>query len=67
LVSATLLWKHLILYQKSKSVVQQWQAYEIILLISMFFALINQNSFNYGFIFGLLFLIIYADYPLGQP
>ncbi|MEX0881907.1 MAG: SpoIIE family protein phosphatase [Cyclobacteriaceae bacterium] len=60
LISATLLWKHLILYQKSKSVVQQWQAYEIILLISMFFALINQNSFNYGFIFGLLFLIIYG-------
>lgn len=60
LISSTLLWKHLILYQKSKAVVQQWQAYEIILLISMFFVLINQNSFNYGFIFGLLFLIIYS-------
>lgn len=60
LVSTTLLWKHLILYQKTKSVVQQWQAFEVILLLSMFFVLINQNTFNYGFIFGLIFLTIYS-------
>ncbi len=60
LISTSLLWKHLILYQKSKAVVQQWQAYEVILLISMFFVLINQESFNYGFMFGLIFLIIYG-------
>lgn len=60
LISTALLWKHLILYQKNKAVVQQWQAYEVILLISMFFVLINQESFNYGFMFGLIFLIIYG-------
>ncbi|EON77341.1 Serine phosphatase RsbU, regulator of sigma subunit [Lunatimonas lonarensis] len=60
LVSTSLLWKHLILYQKTKTVVQQWQAFEVILLLSMFFVLINQNTFNYGFIFGLIFLVIYS-------
>ena len=60
LISTTLSWKHLILYQKSKAIVQQWQAYEVILLISMFFVLISQASFNYGFMFGLIFLIIYG-------
>lgn len=60
LVSTSLLWKHLILYQKTKTVVQQWQAFEVILLLSMFFVLINQNTFNYGFIFGLIFLLIYS-------
>ncbi|MCC5937751.1 MAG: serine/threonine-protein phosphatase [Lunatimonas sp.] len=60
LVSTSLLWKHLILYQKTKAVVQQWQAFEVILLLSMFFVLINQNTFNYGFIFGLIFLLIYS-------
>lgn len=60
LISTTLSWKHLILYQKNKAIVQQWQAYEVILLISMFFILISQESFNYGFMFGLIFLIIYG-------
>lgn len=60
LVSTSLVWKHLILYQKTKAVVQQWQAFEVVLLLSMFFILINQNTFNYGFIFGLIFLMIYS-------
>lgn len=60
LISTALLWKHLILYQRNKAVVQQWQAFEIILLVSMFFVLINKNDFNYGFFFGMTFLIIYS-------
>jgi serine phosphatase RsbU (regulator of sigma subunit) len=60
LISTALSWKYLILYQRSKAIVQQWQAYEVILLISMFFVLIYQESFNYGFMFGLIFLIIYG-------
>nr|MBI1232333.1 SpoIIE family protein phosphatase [Cytophagales bacterium] len=60
LISTALLWKHLILYQRNKSVVQQWQAFEIILLVSMFFVLINKNEFDYGFFFGMTFLIIYS-------
>lgn len=60
LVSTALLWKHLILYQRSKAVVQQWQAFEIILLVSMFFVLINKNDLDYGFFFGMTFLIIYS-------
>lgn len=61
LISTSLLWKHLILYQKNKVVVQQWQAYEIILLMSMFFMFFNQNTFDYSFIFGLVFLIIFGS------
>jgi phosphoserine phosphatase RsbU/P len=60
LISCSLLWKHLILYQKSKKVVQQWQAFEILLLISMFFIFINRNTFDYSFIFGFVFLIIFS-------
>ncbi|EFQ79261.1 hypothetical protein [Algoriphagus machipongonensis] len=36
LISGALLWKHLILYQKSKRVVKQWQVYEIAMLAAMF-------------------------------
>src|SRR5690554_901433 len=55
-----MVWKHLILYQKSKMVVQQWQTYEIILLMSMFFMFFNQNDLDSSFLFGLVFLIIFG-------
>lgn len=61
LISSTLVCKHLILYQKNKIVVQQWQAYEIILLMSMFFMFFNQNTFDYSFMFGLVFLVIFGS------
>jgi phosphoserine phosphatase RsbU/P len=60
LISCTLLWKHLILYQKSKRIVKQWQAFEVLLLISMFFNFFNKNTLDYSFLFGLLFLSFYA-------
>lgn len=60
LISTSLLWKHLILYQKSKKVVQQWQAFEVLMLMSMFFVFINKNDFDYSFIFGLVFLSIFS-------
>jgi phosphoserine phosphatase RsbU/P len=60
LTSMALIWRHLILYQKNKNVVQQWQAFEIILLISMFFVFFNQTTFNYSFIFGLFFIFIFG-------
>ncbi|HSJ68430.1 MAG TPA: SpoIIE family protein phosphatase [Anditalea sp.] len=60
LVSVTLIWRHLILYQKDKNVVQQWQAFEVILLISMFFVFFNQDSFNYSFLFGLFLIFIFG-------
>ncbi|WP_215224303.1 GAF domain-containing SpoIIE family protein phosphatase [Echinicola shivajiensis] len=60
LISCTLLWKHLILYQKNKNVVQQWQIYEVMLTVSMFFIYFNQNSFDFTFLFGLLFLLIFS-------
>lgn len=60
LISTSLLWKHLILYQKSKKVVQQWQAFEVLMLMSMFFVFINKNEFDYSFIFGLVFLSIFS-------
>jgi len=60
LISVALIWRHLILYQKDKNVVQQWQAFEIILLISMFFVLFNQEPFNYSFLFGLFLILIFG-------
>ncbi|WP_194776741.1 GAF domain-containing SpoIIE family protein phosphatase [Pararhodonellum marinum] len=60
LISTTQIWRHLILYQKNKTVIQQWQAFEVILLLSMFFIFFNQNTFDYAFIFGLLFMLIFG-------
>lgn len=61
LITTTMVWKHLILYQKNKIVVQQWQAYEVVLLMSMFFMFFNQNTLNYSFMFGLVFLVIFGS------
>jgi serine phosphatase RsbU (regulator of sigma subunit) len=60
LISSTLLWRHLILYQKNKRVVQQWQFFEITLLISMFFIFFNKNTLDYSFLFGLFFLLAFG-------
>jgi sigma-B regulation protein RsbU (phosphoserine phosphatase) len=57
LISSALLWKHLILYQKSKRVVKQWQAYEVAMLGAMFFIFFNQNTLDYSFLFGLVLLV----------
>jgi phosphoserine phosphatase RsbU/P len=60
LISCTLLWKRLILYQKTKKIVQQWQAFEILLLVSMFFIFFNKNTLDYSFLFGLVFITIFS-------
>jgi serine phosphatase RsbU (regulator of sigma subunit) len=57
LISSALLWKHLILYQKNKTVVKQWQAFEYAMLISMFFIFFNKNNLDYSFLFGLVILL----------
>jgi serine phosphatase RsbU (regulator of sigma subunit) len=57
LISSAILWKHLILYQKNKRVVKQWQAYELAMLVAMFFIFFNQNTLDYSFLFGLVILI----------
>lgn len=57
LISSALIFKHLILYQKNKKVVQQWQVYEFALLISMFFIFFNKNNLDYSFLFGLVVLL----------
>lgn len=61
LISSAIAWKHLILYQKNKIVVQQWQAFEVVLLMSMFFMFLNQNTLDYSFMFGLVFLLIFGS------
>ena len=58
LISSALLWKHLILYQKTKKVVKQWQAFEFALLVAMFFVFFNKNNLDYSFIFGLVILLV---------
>ncbi|MEB2780384.1 SpoIIE family protein phosphatase [Algoriphagus sp. C2-6-M1] len=60
LVSTALLWQHLILYQKTKRVVKQWQAYEIAMLVSMFLVFFDRGSNEYSFFFGLVLLGILA-------
>lgn len=57
LISSALLWKHLILYQKNKQVVKQWQAYEFAMLVSMFFIFFNKNNLDYSFLFGMVILL----------
>lgn len=57
LISSSLLWKHLILYQKNKQVVKQWQAYEFAMLGAMFFIFFNQNNLDYSFLFGMVILL----------
>lgn len=60
LISTSLLWQHLILYQKTKRVVKQWQAYEIALLVSMFLVFFDRGINEYSFFFGLVLLGILA-------
>lgn len=60
LMSTAILWRRLILYQKTKRIVQQWQAFEVLLLISMFIIFFNNNSLDYSFLFGLVFLVIFS-------
>ncbi|WP_057939143.1 GAF domain-containing SpoIIE family protein phosphatase [Algoriphagus resistens] len=60
LVSTSLLWQHLILYQKTKRVVKQWQAYEIAMLLAMFLVFFDRGANEYPFFFGLVLLGILA-------
>lgn len=60
LVSTSLLWQHLILYQKTKRVVKQWQAYEIAMLVSMFLVFFDRGDNQYPFFFGLVLLAVLA-------
>lgn len=62
LISTTLLWKKLILYQKTKKVVQQWQTFEIGLLVAMFFVYFTQDTFGYSFIFAFVILTILGGF-----
>jgi sigma-B regulation protein RsbU (phosphoserine phosphatase) len=58
LISSALLWKHLILYQKNKQVVKQWQTFEFAMLFSMFFVFFNKNNFDYSFLFAMVILFV---------
>ncbi len=58
LISTTLLWRHLILYQKNKQVVKQWQVFELSMLGALFFIFFNHNNLDYSFLFGLVILLV---------
>ena len=60
LIATTLLWKHLILYQKNKKVIKQWQVFEFSMLVATFFVFFNKNNFDYSFLFALVILLIIA-------
>lgn len=60
IISTSLIWRSLILYQKSKQVVKQWQTYELILLGSLFFVFFQPVSFDYPFLFVLSITILMA-------
>lgn len=56
LISTALLWRHLILYQKSKQVVKQWQVFELAMGAALLFVFFNHNILDYSFLFGLVIL-----------
>jgi hypothetical protein len=58
LISTTLLWKHLILYQKNKQVVNQWQVFEFSMAGALLFVFFNHNNLDYSFLFGLVILLV---------
>ncbi|GAA0877706.1 hypothetical protein GCM10009119_06740 [Algoriphagus jejuensis] len=58
LISSALLWKHLILYQKNKQVVKQWQTFEFAMLLAMFFVFFNKNNLDYSFLFAMVILFV---------
>lgn len=58
LISTALLWKHLILYQKNKAVVKQWQVFELSMVAALFFVFFNHNNLDYSFLFGLVILMV---------
>ncbi|MEB2776145.1 SpoIIE family protein phosphatase [Algoriphagus sp. D3-2-R+10] len=60
LVSTSILWQHLILYQKTKRVVNQWQTYEIAMLVAMFLVFFDRDYNGYSFYFGMVLLGILA-------
>lgn len=60
LISTALLWRHLILYQKDKQVVKQWQVFELFLLGALLFVFFNHNSLDYSFLFGLVILLVFS-------
>ncbi|WP_297336576.1 SpoIIE family protein phosphatase [Algoriphagus sp.] len=60
IISTSLIWRSLILYQKTKQVVKQWQTYELILLSCLFFVFFQPISFDYPFLFVLAITILMA-------
>ncbi len=58
LISSALLWKHLILYQKTKQVVKQWQTFEFAMLLAMFFVFFNKNNLDYSFLFAMVIMFV---------
>ncbi len=59
LVSIFLVWKHLILYQKSKSLLRVWQIFEYSLLVSFIIAFFHKEAFDVLFnIFLGVFLVM---------
>ncbi|SDC98409.1 Serine phosphatase RsbU, regulator of sigma subunit [Algoriphagus faecimaris] len=60
IISTALIWKTLILYQKNKQVVKQWQTYELILLGTLFFVFFQPVSFDYPFLFVLSITVLMA-------
>lgn len=58
LISSALLWKHLILYQKNKHVVKQWQTFEFAMMLAMFFVFFNKNNLDYSFLFAMVIMSV---------
>ncbi len=60
LVSTFIVWKRLILYQKSKSLIQLWNFFEYALLVSLFFDLFDNKLMTTNFNIFLIFLLGFA-------
>ena len=59
LISTYVVWKKLVLYQKTKRLLKLWQIYEYALLASLAYIFIDQNTFGIAFdiVLGLLLLM----------
>ncbi len=60
LVSTFVVWKRLILYQKSKSLIQLWNFFEYALLVSLPFDLLDNKLMTTNFNIFLIFLLGFA-------
>ncbi|MEM6829053.1 MAG: GAF domain-containing SpoIIE family protein phosphatase [Bacteroidota bacterium] len=60
MISTFVVWKRLILYQKSKTLIQLWSFFEIALILSLLYDFLNIESFSTNFNIGVIVLTCFS-------